>query len=158
MLVGALASPDLLKQLVLAYFDPETQGNPSLRQALSYFLPVHCHSKRQNATAMALIAVGVVHALAERANDLEDDEEMVGMGLVVAQLCDWTDPRKCVPLDGRSEAEEADSHVVLAAEVLEKILSPGCSSKLDGLTAVHELMPYRGGAEALHPDTRQDLY
>jgi condensin complex subunit 3 len=132
MLVGALSSPDLLKQLVLAYFDPETQGNSSLRQALTYFLPVYCHSRRQNAEAVARVAVGVIHNLAERANDLEEDEEMVGMGLVVAQLCDWTDPRKCVPLGGGSAAsEEADSHVVLAEEVLEKILSPSCSSKFD---------------------------
>jgi condensin complex subunit 3 len=129
MLVGALSSPDLLRQLVLAYFDPETRANPSLRQALTYFLPVYCHSRRQNAEAMARVAVGVIHNLSERANDLEEDEEMVGMSLVVAQLCDWTDPRKCVPLAGAAAGEEADSHVVLAEEVLEKILSPSCSSK-----------------------------
>ena len=60
MLVGALSSPDLLRQLVLAYFDPETRANPSLRQALTYFLPVYCHSRRQNAEAMARVAVGLL--------------------------------------------------------------------------------------------------
>jgi len=132
MLVGALSNLDLLKQLVLAYFEPETQGNPSLRQALTYFLPVYCHSRRQNAEAMAKITVGVIHNLSERANDLEEDEEMVGISLVVAQLCDWTDPRKCVPLADKSSensSQDADSHVVLAEEVLEKILSPGCSKE-----------------------------
>jgi condensin complex subunit 3 len=131
MLVGILSNLDLLKQLVLAYFDPETQSNPSLRQALTYFLPVYCHSRRQNAEAMAKIAVSVIHNLSERANDLEEDEEMVGISLVVAQLCDWTDPRKCVPLYDKNDnsSQEADSHVVLAGEVLEKILSPSCSSK-----------------------------
>jgi condensin complex subunit 3 len=130
MLVGALSNGDLLKQLVLAYFDPETQGNPTLRQALTYFLPVYCHSRRQNAEAMARVAVGVIHNLAERANDLEDDEEMVGMSLVVGQLCDWTDPRKCVPLGLGAVGGEADSHFALAEEVLEKILSPSCTSTL----------------------------
>jgi condensin complex subunit 3 len=133
MLAGTIQDEDLLKQLVLAYFDPETQSNPSLRQSLSYFLPVFCHSKRQNAEAMARIAVSIIHTLAERADDLDEEEEMVGVNLVVAQLCDWTDPRKCVPMMDRLAhditQDELDGHAVLAEEVLEKILTPGCSKE-----------------------------
>jgi condensin complex subunit 3 len=133
MLMGTIQDSDLLKQMVLAYFDPETQVNPSLRQALTYFLPVFCHSKRENAEAMARVAVGVMHTLAERADDLDEEEEMVGIGLVAAQICDWTDPRKLVPILAReneqNRARESDGHIVLAEEVLEKILSPGCNSE-----------------------------
>jgi condensin complex subunit 3 len=133
MLAGTIQDQDLLKQLVLAYFDPETQSNPSLRQSLSYFLPVFCHSKRQNAETMARIAVNVIHTLSERADDLDEEEEMVGMNLVVAQLCDWTDPRKCVPMMDKLAhditQDELDGHAVLAEEVLEKILTPGCNKE-----------------------------
>jgi condensin complex subunit 3 len=134
MLASTIRDADLLKQLVLAYFDPETQTNPSLRQALTYFLPVYCHSRRQNAEALAKIAVAVMHALAERAEDLDEEEEMVGMGLVASQICDWTDPRKCVSnrvdLEVKLEEGELDGHLVLAEELLEKCLTPGTSSKL----------------------------
>lgn len=132
MLMGTIRDADLLKQMVLAYFDPESQKNPSLRQSLSYFLPVYCHSKRENAELLARIAVSVVHTLADRADDLDEEEEMVGINLVIAQICDWTDPRKLVPVMGNTtenQAREIDGHIVLAEEVLEKILSPGCNSK-----------------------------
>lgn len=132
MLAGTIRDPDLLKQMLLAYFDPETRSNPSMRQALTYFLPVYCHSRRQNAEALAHIAVNVIHGLAERADDLEEEEEMVGLGLVAAQICDWTDPRKCVSLSERpnkpASEGELDGHLVLATEVIEKILSPNCNS------------------------------
>jgi condensin complex subunit 3 len=132
MLASTIQDPDLLKQMVLAYFDPETQGNPSLRQALTYFLPVYCHSRRQNAVILAKVAVPVLHALAERADDLDEEEEMVGLTLVAAQIADWTDPRKSVSsLQGsvQTDEEEVDGHLVLAEELLEKILAPGCNSK-----------------------------
>ena len=133
MLAGTIKDPDLLKQLVLAYFDPETQTNPSLRQSLTYFLPVYCHSRRQNAEALARIAVAVMHGLAERAEELEDEEEMVGMSLVAAQICDWTDPRKCVSnrldVEVKLDKGETDGHLVLAEELLEKCLTPGTSSR-----------------------------
>ena len=107
MLASVIQDLDLLKQMVLAYFDPETQGNPSLRQALTYFLPVYCHSRRRNAETMARVAVPVLHSLAERAEDLDEEEEMVGSSLVAAQLCDWTDPRKTITVvDGSAKAEE----------------------------------------------------
>jgi condensin complex subunit 3 len=133
MLMGTIHDPDLLKQMVLAYFDPETKANPSLRQSLTYFLPVYCHSKRENAEALARVAVSIIHTLADRAEDLDEEEEMVGINLVTAQICDWTDPRKNVTIleniSPDNQPRELDGHIVLAQEVLEKILSPGCNSK-----------------------------
>jgi condensin complex subunit 3 len=130
-LAGTITDADLLKQMVLAYFDPDMQSNPGLRQALTYFLPVFCHSKRRNAEAVARIAVPVLHTLAERAEDMDEDAEMVGTTLVAAQLCDWTDPRKTVTgVEGATKEEMGtDGHSILAEEVLEKILTPGCSSE-----------------------------
>jgi condensin complex subunit 3 len=131
MLASTITDPDLLKQMVLAYFDPETAANPSLRQSLTYFLPVYCHSRRVNAVALARVAVPVLHTLAERAEDLDEEEEMVGLTLVAAQIADWTDPRKVAPFasNGNKIEEELDGHLVLTEELLEKILTPGCNSK-----------------------------
>ena len=131
-LAGTITDADLLKQMVLAYFDPDTASNPGLRQALTYFLPVFCHSKTRNAEAMARVAVPVLHAIAERAEDMDEDAEMVGTTLVAAQLADWTDPRKNVAggLEGSGKTEGGtDGHAVLAEELLEKILTPGVSSE-----------------------------
>lgn len=139
-LAGTITDPDILRQMVLAYFDPDTQSNPGLRQALTYFLPVFCHSKRRNAEAMARIAVPVLHTIAERAEDMDGEVETMSVSLVAAQICDWTDPRKTVTgIDGVTKEEiGTDGHVILAEELLEKILTPGCSSKLSLFMFVRE--------------------
>ncbi|KAF1951635.1 hypothetical protein CC80DRAFT_480936 [Byssothecium circinans] len=134
LLLGILPpapTADILKAFVLTYFNPETSSNPALRQALSYVIPVFCHSKLKNALLMAQISVPVmVKLLLMREDiDIEEDEEMVGWPVITAHLADWTDGRKVVGatalgLDGKTatmkEAEEP--HVVLATEVLERAL------------------------------------
>ncbi|KAF2403027.1 hypothetical protein EJ06DRAFT_489758 [Trichodelitschia bisporula] len=129
MLASTIRDPDLLKQLVLAYFDPETRSNPSLRQSLTYFLPVYCHSRRANAVSMARVAVPIMRALAERADDLDEEEEMVGMSMVAAQIADWTDPRKEAGFGEGKDSGAEDGHLVLAEELLEKVLTPGCTKE-----------------------------
>ncbi|KAH7042627.1 chromosome condensation complex Condensin, subunit G [Macrophomina phaseolina] len=136
MLLNTLRDPDLLKALTVAYFNPESQQNPGLRQALTYFLPVYCHSRKENAERMSSIAVSVIHALSgvQEELDEEGDVEMVGLNVVGSQIVDWTDPRKLVGADemggklvsGENKIEGlGDAHLLLAEDLLEKILTPG---------------------------------
>lgn len=140
MLLNTLRDPDLLRALTIAYFNPESQHNPGLRQALTYFLPVYCHSRKENAERMASVAVSVMHALWAVQDELEEegDVEMVGLTVVGSQIVDWTDPRKLVgaeEMGGRLVTGEAqveglgDAHLLLAEELLEKILNSGAPSK-----------------------------
>lgn len=127
------SASDLLKQMLLTYFDPDTRSNASLRQALSYFLPVFCHSRTENAGMMAKVAVGVVHILHERQEEEDEEEEdmgngMIGLTSVGAMVVDWTDGRKGV--DAEKEYDGVDAHILLAEEILERVLTPGCSSEL----------------------------
>ncbi|ERF71205.1 hypothetical protein EPUS_07888 [Endocarpon pusillum Z07020] len=50
----------LLQQLTVSFFDPRTSDNPSLRQALAYFLPVYVHSRLENCERMGRVAVRAV--------------------------------------------------------------------------------------------------
>ena len=140
MLTTVIQDEDLLKQLVLCYFDPTTKENPAMRQALSYFLPVYCHSRRENMCRMAAIAVSVVHSLVGMGEQLDEEEEMVGINLIGTMLVDWTDARKLVIQDvtavswdeaGRQEdkAVNGDIHLDLAETMLERAMAHGCSSK-----------------------------
>ncbi len=149
MLRGIFTDEDLLKALVIAYFDPDTAGNLALRQALSYFLPVYCHSRIENLTRMTGVAVPVLRHLMlvqeNRDDDEDDDDEvgmglgggkgkMVGLGVVAGHLVEWTDCRRLVGKDRKSgdgddsgkEKEMMMGHVVLARNVLERICSGGC--------------------------------
>lgn len=140
MLTSVISDEDLLKHLVICYFDPSTRDNPGVRQALSYFLPAYCHSRRENMERMATVAAGVMHAVVELSEELEEGEDMVGLGVVGNMLVDWTDARKLVIQGetaigwdeaGRKEvkAVDGDIHLDLADSLLERAMNHACSSK-----------------------------
>ena len=140
MLTSVVDDQELLKQVVICYFDPETKENAGVRQALSYFLPVYCHSRRENMERMAMVATGVIHAVVDLSEELEEGEDMVGLSVVGNMLVDWTDARKLVVQDeasvswdetGKKEVRtvNSDIHLDLAQSLLEQATSHGCSSK-----------------------------
>ena len=133
------ACHDLLKSLVVAYFDPASAHNQTVRQALNYFLPVFCYSRIENQDLMRSVALDALHALINVRESLEDDdvdvgEDMVSLNTIGACLVDWTDPRKCysptVLLDVEKKAVNGDVHLEFAQDVLEKLRS-NVTSKLD---------------------------
>ena len=140
MLTSVVEDEELLKQLVLCYFDPATKDNAGVRQALSYFLPVYCHSRRENMARMGSVALPVVHSLMSMSEELVEEDEMIGMSAISTMLVDWTDARKLVVQDGESvswdeagkkevKAVNGDVHLNLAEALLERSLSHGCPSK-----------------------------
>ncbi len=158
MLTSVIQDEDLLKQIVICFFEPATKGNSVLRQALSYFLPVYCHSRRENMEKMAAVVPGVIHAVIGLMEELEEDEEMVGIGVVGNMLLDWTDARKLVIQDedrlgwgeaGKKEAKtvNGDIHLDLAENLLEKVMSHGCTSKLGFAPFLERLLTFCAGEE-----------
>lgn len=124
------ACQDLLKSLVVAYFDPLSASNQTVRQALNYFLPVFCFSRDENQNLMRSIALDAIHALFNVRESLEDDdvdveEDMVSMTTIGACLVDWTDPRKCYRptslLESDKKAVNGDVHLDFAMDILEKL-------------------------------------
>ena len=140
MLTSVIQDEDLLKQAVICYFDPSTKENAAVRQALSYFLPVYCHSKRENMERMAVVAPGIVHTIVNLGEEIDEEEDMVGISVVCTMLADWTDARKLVVQDEASvswneagqkeiKAVNGNIHLVLAEALLERAMSNSCSSK-----------------------------
>ncbi|EAQ89014.1 hypothetical protein CHGG_05633 [Chaetomium globosum CBS 148.51] len=92
-------SAELLKTLVIAYFEPASAGNQSVRQALNYFLPVFCYSRRREPRPNALRRAGCpAHALQRTRGFDDDDRRHRGRdGLADHHRrvpVDWTDPKK----------------------------------------------------------------
>ncbi|KAK6949729.1 hypothetical protein Daesc_008050 [Daldinia eschscholtzii] len=126
------ASAELLKTLIVAYFDPSTAGNQSVRQALNYFLPVFCYSRAENQELMGSVALDALHALYNVREGLDDDDidvgdEMASLNTIGACLVDWTDPRKCytpgIPLDADKKNVNGHVHLDLARDILDKLNS-----------------------------------
>jgi condensin complex subunit 3 len=137
------ASPaidDLLKTLVVLYFDPSTAHNQGVRQALSYFLPVYSFSRKENQDRMQKVSLDAFHKLFEIHETLDDDvdaeTDMVSLATIGAHLVDWTDPRKCyipgnqltLADEGAKKAVNGDVHLQFASDILER-LNSNVSSK-----------------------------
>lgn len=129
---------EIVKAFTLLYFDPEASLKPAVTQALSYFMPVFCHSKIRNAQLMANVAVPAVSKLLHMRDEIVEDEEaeMVGWPVITGHLSDWTDGRKVVGqtetgTDGKTTvtAESELPHLLLAVNVLERALTSSCSKE-----------------------------
>jgi condensin complex subunit 3 len=142
---------EIVKAFTLLYFDPEASLKPAVTQALSYFMPVFCHSKIRNAQLMANVAVPAVSKLLHMRDEIVEDEEaeMVGWPIITGHLSDWTDGRKVVGqtetgTDGKTTvtAESELPHLLLAINILERALTSSCSKEerkplLSLLTKLH---------------------
>ena len=137
MLSRVITDTDLLKQLVVTYFDPDTISNSQLRQSLAYFLPVYCHSHAENAARMASITCAVISKLttlreafledADAETDMAGDG-MVKLNLVGQMILDWTDPRRIVGFAEAANSAAAahganETHFVLAQYILERMVT-----------------------------------
>ncbi|RPB03620.1 hypothetical protein L873DRAFT_1731528 [Choiromyces venosus 120613-1] len=136
MLAQVIKDGELLKVLVVAYFDSTTVDNQSLRQILTYFLPVYCHSRPKNQTRMQKITVNTIHQLLLIRENLGEEEEMVSITTIASQMVDWTDPRKNVGggvQAGRGGIEgkivDPNVHVDLAIDTLERVSSSSCNKE-----------------------------
>ncbi|CAG8900593.1 unnamed protein product [Penicillium egyptiacum] len=141
------AVESLLLSLIVSFYHPRTRENPALRQSLAYFFPVYCHSRVENTHHMRRVAVPVIRAVmnaAEEHYSLEAEEDSDGeidpsvgerevkalMAGVVGMLSEWTDERRVVGLGGeRILAGGAASsnvcgwvHLALVKEILERVL------------------------------------
>ncbi|KAH8591450.1 nuclear condensing complex subunit [Bisporella sp. PMI_857] len=131
---ASTAIDDLLRTLVVLYFDPSTAHNQGVRQTLSYFLPVYSFSRKENQDRMRKVAMDALHKLFEIQENIDDDgdaeADMVSISTIGAHLVDWTDPRKCyVPGNQLSFADEnkkvvnGDVHLDFAKDILERLES-----------------------------------
>ncbi|RVD88009.1 uncharacterized protein DFL_002209 [Arthrobotrys flagrans] len=123
-LAKVVEDDDLLKAMVIAYFDPSTNENLTLRQTLSYFLPVYCHSRDDNQVRMQRIIVATLHTLIGLFANLDEGEEMVTPANITNQMTDWTDPRKVFKAETMLEgAVNWDVHVDLATDIVGRIVT-----------------------------------
>jgi condensin complex subunit 3 len=131
---------DLLRTLIILYFDNSTSQNQGVRQTLSYFLPVYSFSRRENQDRVRKVSVEVLRRLFEvqetEDEDAEHEVESVSLSTVGAHLVDWTDPRRCyVPgnqmtVDGEVKKNVNGAvHLEFARDLLERMYAGGCNRK-----------------------------
>ncbi|ORY04342.1 hypothetical protein K493DRAFT_253568 [Basidiobolus meristosporus CBS 931.73] len=119
-----------LPYLVTGYFHPKTADNQRLRQCLSYFLPVFCHSSHKNQQAMIRIAPQVICDLVQVHKELNLDEEMVSPLQIGQQFADWTDSHKLVRSQfPQSEETDHGMHAELVKELLQLTESEAAGSR-----------------------------
>ncbi|RIB19281.1 nuclear condensing complex subunit [Gigaspora rosea] len=123
MLSKMLRDKYVLKELVSLYFDNDTASNLVLRQCLSYFLPVFCHSSFENQTLMQEIFLPTLIELLKKYKNVDKNDNAVPPLQIAQQLVDWTDPFKVVKLEQTEETIDYGSHAELAISVIKELFS-----------------------------------
>ncbi|RIB03229.1 nuclear condensing complex subunit [Gigaspora rosea] len=113
----------VLKELVSLYFDSDTASNLCLRQCLSYFFPVFCHSSFENQTLMQEIFLPTLIELLKKYKNVDKNDNAVPPLQIAQQLVDWTDPFKVVKLEQTEETIDYGSHAELAISVIRELFS-----------------------------------
>ncbi|KAF2754746.1 hypothetical protein EJ05DRAFT_443134 [Pseudovirgaria hyperparasitica] len=123
----------ILRDLIFRFFSPDTTANPGLQQALSYFLPVYCHSRQFNAVQIAGLLTDVIHELMTNLETNFAEEDFVGWTTIVGMLAEWTDGRRIVNTGmvraSQNDVEVDEPHVVLALDILERVTDSRCSQE-----------------------------
>ncbi|CAG8638769.1 14909_t:CDS:10, partial [Funneliformis caledonium] len=122
MFTKMICEKAVLKELVMLYFDVETANNFRLRQCLSYFLPLYCHSSVENQRLMQEICVSSLTDLIEERRQLKDKESIPPMQ-IAQQLIDWTDPYKVIKSEQNEEVIDYGAHADIAIDIIKELFS-----------------------------------
>lgn len=114
VMAGIFTDDDLIKALILIFFDSGTASNEALKQILSFCMPVYCYSSVENQQRVGRVVVDAVRRLAVM---YETDSEMVTPTVMLQQLIDWTDPQKNVV------SKDSQVHLDLSVDMLKRIRS-----------------------------------
>ncbi|KAG0297693.1 hypothetical protein BGZ98_000478 [Dissophora globulifera] len=107
MLTKLLKSPQILRKMIILYFNPETVDNNLLRQCLNYFLQVYFHSSHENQVTLSEIFVPIMIQLIQMQLDAKGD--MPTPAIMAQQLLEWCEPRRV--LGAEKEGAAADSNI-----------------------------------------------
>ncbi|KAG0004974.1 hypothetical protein BGZ80_010262 [Entomortierella chlamydospora] len=109
MLTRLLKDPQILRKLIILYFDPETVNKYHLRQCLSYFLQVYFHSSHENQVTLSEIFIPIIIQLIHMQQDAKG--EMPTPSNMAQQLLEWCEPRRVLGADLENEGAVASGNI-----------------------------------------------
>ncbi|KAG0233361.1 nuclear condensing complex subunit [Mortierella sp. GBAus27b] len=106
MLTKLLQNAQILRRLIILYFDPASSTNNHLRQCLNYFLQVYFHSSHENQVMLTEIFVPIVLELIQMQQGSKS--EMAPTTIIGQQLLEWCDPRRVLGAEQEATAKNID--------------------------------------------------
>ncbi|RPA81840.1 hypothetical protein BJ508DRAFT_107527 [Ascobolus immersus RN42] len=130
LLAQVVQDSDLLRSLVLIYFDQDTADNAALRQTLAYFLPVFFHSSFHNQSKLQRDFITIIQQLLLMYESADQTKSMVAPSVFTHLLLEWADPRKNINFQSGSLMEDGihDGHVLIAIDAMEKCSDKSCQN------------------------------
>ncbi|KAF8940555.1 nuclear condensing complex subunit [Dissophora ornata] len=104
MLTKLLKNAQILRKMIILYFDPETANNNHLRQCLNYFLQVYFHSSHDNQVTLSEIFVPIMIQLIQIQQDSKN--EMPTPSIMAQQLLEWCEPRRVLGAENEGVADK----------------------------------------------------
>ncbi|KAG0368508.1 nuclear condensing complex subunit [Gamsiella multidivaricata] len=120
MLTKLLKNAQILRKLIILYFDPTTAGNNHLRQCLNYFLQVYFHSSHDNQVTLSEIFVPIMVQLIQMQQEAKN--EMPVPAIMAQQLLEWCEPRRVLGADDENIAADGKIDFGLQANIAIEIV------------------------------------
>ncbi|KAJ2141367.1 chromosome condensation complex Condensin, subunit G [Coemansia sp. RSA 678] len=121
---------DVLEELLVLYYHPDTSGNDALRQCLTYFFPAFSYMAHDNQAVMQQVAVRAVCRLAGVLKQQNSDAQSGAThGQAAQQIVTWSDPRILDAIAAMSSSSSVRSSVrmgtysQIAVDALKRIFS-----------------------------------
>ncbi|KAF9937108.1 hypothetical protein BGZ65_001803 [Modicella reniformis] len=106
MLTKLFRNAQILRRLIILYFNPESSNNNHLRQCLNYFLQVYFHSSHDNQVMLSEIFIPITLQLIQMQQEAKD--EMPTPTIMAQQLLEWCEPRRVLGADQDRSVEKID--------------------------------------------------
>ncbi|KAJ2709725.1 chromosome condensation complex Condensin, subunit G, partial [Coemansia sp. D1744] len=121
---------DVLEELLVLYYHPDTSGNDALRQCLTYFFPAFSYMAHDNQAVMQQVAVRAVCRLAGVLKQQNSDAQSGAThGQAAQQIVTWSDPRILDAIAAMSSSSSVRTSVrmgtysQIAVDALKRIFS-----------------------------------
>ncbi|KAJ2242760.1 chromosome condensation complex Condensin, subunit G, partial [Coemansia sp. RSA 475] len=121
---------DVLEELLVLYYHPDTSANDALRQCLTYFFPAFSYMAHDNQAVMQQVAVRAVCRLAGVLKQQNSDAQSGAThGQAAQQIVTWSDPRILDAIAAMSSSSSVRTSVrmgtysQIAVDALKRIFS-----------------------------------
>jgi condensin complex subunit 3 len=119
VLAGLLKGGDILRVLLLCFYDIDLDPGSPVKQILSYFLPVYGLSRAENRVEMQAVVVPVLRKLILLYEDC-DIQGLPTLTQICSQLAEWTDGRRSFSAKNGG-SDDSKAHALLAISLLQRL-------------------------------------
>ncbi|AOA62294.1 Condensin complex subunit [Komagataella phaffii CBS 7435] len=121
-LADIITDDDLFETILLTYFNPSINENETLKQCISFGIPVYAYSSAVHQQRISRVVADTLKRTMKLYDELEDKSKAISLNTILQQLIHWTDPRNVVGIS-EEEISTSGTHAEFASQLVQAMES-----------------------------------